>query len=193
MEQPNERAPEHVVALYHGLAETQAAMEELQGAGVAYPDIHMNAHTNADTDLPAIETGELPPQFWSLQVVVVEPGVYGAEDILRKHSPLAVGRMQAPNAGRSDTDLGALAWRHYVFETSHATDWVGETAGTTGTTGIGSSGVFAEGTLAEGNPPVRGESGSHNRPASEDQNPSSDDRKPEISTDRSRPDNTLKE
>jgi hypothetical protein len=193
MERQTEHAPEHVIALYHGLAETQAAMEELEQAGVPYPDIRMGAHTSADAELPAIDAGELPAQFWSLQVVVLERGVYGAEDILRKHQPIAVGRLRAPNAGRSDTDLGALAWRHYVFETSHATDWVGDTAGTTGATGIGSSGVFAEGTLAEGNPPVRGLPGSHDRPASEQQQPSSDERTPEISTERSRPDNTLKE
>ena len=191
MQQQNEHAPEHVVALYNHLAETQAAMEELQEAGVPYPDIRMGGHNAADADLPAIGAAELPEQFWSLQVVVLERGVYGAEDILRKHTPIAVGRMPAPNAGRSDTDLGAIAWRHYVFETSHATDWVGDTAGTTGATGIGSSGVFAEGTLAEGNPPVRGEPGSHGQPASEQQQPSSDDRKPGLSTDRSRPDTTL--
>jgi hypothetical protein len=188
-----QQVPEVVVALYDGLAETQAAMEELQSVGVPYPDIRMGAHTSGDADLPAIETRELPERFWSLKVVIDRPGVYHAEDILRKHRPLAVGRLPAPNAGRSDTDLGALAWRHYVFETSHATDWVGETAGTTGSTGIGSSGVFASDTLAEGNAPVRGRRGSYGRPAAENQRPSTDDRTPETSTDRSRPETELHE
>jgi len=188
-----QKAPEIVVGLYDGLAESQAAMDELQSVGVPYPDIRMGAHTSGDDDLPAIEMGKLPERFWSLKVVIDRPGVYHAEDILRKHQPLAVGRLPAPNAGRSDTDLGALAWRHYVFETSHATDWVGETAGTTGSTGIGSSGVFASHALAEGNAPVRGRRGSHGRPAPEQQQPSADDRKPETSTDRSRPETELHE
>ena len=33
-------------------------------------------------------------------------------------------------------DTIALAWRHYVFESPHATDQVGEFAGTTGNTGL---------------------------------------------------------
>ena len=77
--------------------------------------------------------------------------------------------------GRSDTDLGAIAWRHYVFETPVATDHVGDGAGTTGNTGVISSGVYASGALAEGNPSVRGRPGSANRPPGEAQKPATDD------------------
>ena len=188
-----QHAPEVVVALYDRLAEAEAAMEELEDVGVPYPDIRLGAHSPADADPPALGAVALPEHFWSLKVVIDQRGVYHAEDILRKHQPLAVGRMPAPNAGRSDTDLGALAWRHYVFETPYATDWAGETAGTTGNTGTISSGVFAAGALAEGNPPVRGQSGSHSRAPSEQQQPTTDERRPETSTDRSRPETELHE
>jgi hypothetical protein len=186
-----QHTPELIIALYDALADVEAAMSELEQAGVPYPDIRMGAHTAGDRDLPTFEATALPERFWSLRVVIEQRGRYGAEQILRKHAPLVVGRMPAPNAGRSDTDLGAIAWRHYVFETPLATDAVGEYAGTTGNTGVISSGVFASGALAEGNPPVRGQPGSHGRPASE-QHPTSDDLRPTSSTDGSRPDSELR-
>ena len=96
-----QHAPEVVVALYDRLAEAEAAMDELEDVGVPYPDIRMGAHTSADPDLPALGAAALPEQFWSLKVVIDQRGVYHAEDILRKHQPLAVGRMPAPLAGRS--------------------------------------------------------------------------------------------
>ena len=186
-----QHTPEVIVALYDSLADVEAALSDLEQAGVPYPDIRMGAHTADDSDLPALGATALPERFWSLRVIVDQPGRYGAERILRSHHPLAVGRMPAPDAGRDDTDRGAIAWRHYVFETPFATDAVGEYAGTTGNTGIISSGVFANGALAEGNPPVRGQPGSYGRPASERQQPSSDELRPATSTDRSRPDNEL--
>jgi hypothetical protein len=188
-----QHAPEVVVALYGGLPDAEAAMDELEDAGVPYPDIRMGAHTSGEPDLPALDAPALPERFWSLKVVIDQRGVYHAEDILRKHQPLAVGRLPAPNAGRSDTDLGAIAWRHYVFETPSATDWAGETAGATGNTGVINSGVFADGTLAEGNPPVRGRAGSHSRPASDRQRPTTDDRRSTTTSDSSRPDTELQE
>ena len=90
-----------------------------------------------------------------------------ADTILRKHRPATIGRQPAPQRGRSETDQGALAWRHYVFAAPIVTDWVGDRAGTTGTTGIINSGVFADGALAEGNPPTRDLPRSHRRPARE--------------------------
>jgi hypothetical protein len=186
-----QHAPEVIVALYDALADVEAALAELEQAGVPYPDIRMGAHTAGDRDLPALGATALPERFWSLRVTVDQRGRYGAEQILRKHQPLAVGRMPAPDAGRDDTDRGAIAWRHYVFETPFATDAVGEYAGTTGNTGVISSGVFANGALAEGNPPTRDRPGSHGRPAGEGQRPTSDDLRPTTSTDESRPDNEL--
>jgi hypothetical protein len=162
-----QHAPEVIVALYASLADVEAALSALEQAGVPYPNIRMGAHTAGDRDLPALEATALPDRFWSLRVIVDQRGRYGAEQILRNYHPLAAGRMPAPDAGRDDTDFGAIAWRHYVFETPLATDAVGEYAGTTGNTGIISSGVFANGALAEGNPPVRGQPGSHGRAASE--------------------------
>jgi hypothetical protein len=185
-------APEVIIALYDALPEVEAALSQLEQAGVPYPDIRMGAHTADDSDLPALEATALPASFWSLQVIVDQRGRYGAEQILRDYKPLAVGRMPAPDAGRDDTDHGAIAWRHYVFETPFATDAVGELAGTTGNTGIISSGVFSDNALAEGNPPVRGQAGSHGRPASEQQRPSTDTMRPTTSTDDSRPDNELR-
>jgi hypothetical protein len=185
--------PEQIVALYDELASAEAAMEALEAAGVPYPDIRMGAHNIDDPDWPDLGDVVLPDTFWSLKVVVDQRGVYHAEDLLREHQPLAIGRMPAPNQGRSDTDLGALAWRHYVFESPHATDQVGEFAGTTGNTGLSTSGVFADGALAEGNPPVRGRRGSHGRPASERQRPTTDDRQPATAVDSARPDTKLQE
>ena len=187
-----QHAPEVIIALYDSLVDVEAALSELEQAGVPYPAIRMGAHTTDDYDLPVLAATALPERFWSLRVIIDQRGRYGAEQILRKHKPLAIGRMPAPDAGRDDTDHGAIAWRHYVFETPFATDAVGEFAGTTGNTGIISSGVFANGALAEGNPPVRGQAGSLGRPASEQQRPTSDDLRPAMSTDDSRPDNELR-
>jgi len=177
-----QHAPEVVVALYYSLAATEAAMDELEQVGVPYPDIRMGTHASSDAMLPAVGAVELPEHWWSLTVVIDQRGVYHAEDILRKHQPLAIGRMVAPHAGRSDTDLGALAWRHYVFETSLATDWAGETAGTTGNTGTASSGVFASEALAEGNPPVRGRRGSKWRRTGDSQPSASSDSSTTVSS-----------
>jgi len=93
------------------------------------------------------------------------PASERVEPILRQHAPRALSRQHAPEHGRSESDQGALAWGHYVFATPAATDWVGDSAGTNGTTGVISSGVFADGALAEGNPPTRDLPRSQHRPA----------------------------
>jgi hypothetical protein len=90
-------------------------------------------------------------------------------------------------------DNGALAWRHYVFESDAATDWAGESAGTTGMTGVINSGAFATGAKVEGNPPATGVPASDERPSDADQPPSSDTMRPDVSTDRSRPETELKQ
>jgi hypothetical protein len=154
-----QHAPEVIIALYEGLADAEAALYDLQTTGVPYPDIRMGTHTADDRDLPVLGATSLPDRFWSLSVVIDQRGHYHAEDTLRKHQPIAIGRMRAPNSGRSDTDRGAIAWRHYVFETPAATSDT-DGAGTTGNTGVISSGVYATGARAEGNPPVRGPTGS---------------------------------
>ena len=189
-----EHAPEMLIALYTTLADAQAAMRELQDNGIPYPDIRMGAHTADDPERPAHDLPNLPGQYWSLAVVLdADGGDRGAEAVLQKHRPLAIGRQAAPNAGRSSTDRGAIAWRHYVFETDAATDAIAEAAGTTGMTGVISSGVFATGANAEGNPPATGLPPGGQRPADDETPPTTDDRQAETETEgHSRPTTELK-
>ncbi len=149
--------PQHVfetlIARYTRLANAEAALHDLQAAGIPYPDIRMSAQ--AAHDCPQGGEGDRSAICWSLTVMLDGPASEHVDAILRRHAPRLVSRQPAPEHGRSESDQGALAWGHYVFATSAATDWVGDFAGTNGTTGIISSGVFADGALAEGNPPTR--------------------------------------
>ena len=191
-----EYAADMIVALYTALGDAQAAMEELQAANIPYPDIRLAAHTADDPDRPSFEGTTTPERFWSLSVLLDEQGpeqVAAVEDVLRSHQPFAVGRLPAPQRGRKAADRGAIAWRHYVFETPAATDQVADSAGTTGNTGVISSGVFATGALAEGNPPARGLPEGGKQPSAAAQKPTADDRKQETTSDeRSRPQTELK-
>jgi hypothetical protein len=159
--------PQHVfetlVARYASLADAEAALHDLQDATVPYPDIRMGAQ--AAQDCPHAREGDLSAMCWSLTVMLDGPARERISPILRQHAPRVVSRQPAPQHGRSETDQGAIAWRHYVFATPAATDWVGDSAGTNGTTGVISSGVFANGALAEGNPPTRDLPRSQHRPA----------------------------
>jgi hypothetical protein len=194
-----EYAPQTIVALYATLADAEHALQDLEAAGVAYPATRMAAHTPEDLDRAdlaertALAGIRLPERFWSLGVALDTPSGDKAAELLRQHNPLAVGTLPAPNGGRGDVDNGALAWRHYVFESDAATDWAGESAGTTGMTGVINSGAFATGAKVEGNPPATGVPASDERPSDADQPPSSDTLRPDVSTDRSRPDTELKQ
>jgi hypothetical protein len=130
----------------------------------------------------------VPERFWSVAVALDAQAGDKAAELLRRHAPLAVSTLPAPDHGRGDPVRGALAWRHYVFETDAATDAIGEYAGTTGNTGVISSGAFASGAKVEGNPPA-----SDQRPSDERQPPSSDTMRPNVSTDRSRSKMELKQ
>lgn len=187
-------AHDMVVALYTALADVQATMDELQDADIPYPDMRMSAHTAGDPDLPAVEATTLPQRFWSLSVQLAEQErAQAVEQVLRKHQAFAIGWMPAPQHGRKSADRGALAWRHYVFETPAATDQVADSAGTSGNTGITSSGVFASGAHAKGNPPARGVPEGDQLPANAGEPPTSDDRQQKTATDeRSRPSTDLK-
>jgi hypothetical protein len=154
---------ETLVARYARLANAEAALHELQAATIPYPDIRMGAQ--AAHDCPYAGEGDRSAICWSLTVMLDGPASERADPILRQHAPRALSRQTAPQHGRSETDQGAIAWRHYVFATPAATDWIGDNAGTNGTTGIISSGVFAAGALAEGNPPTRDLPRSQHRPA----------------------------
>ena len=189
-----EYAPQTIVALYASLADAEKTLQVLEAAGVPYPATRLNAHTPADLD--RADSAErtvlagitLPEQFWSVAVAQDAPAGDQAVELLRRHAPLAVGTLPAPDHGRGDPDRGALAWGHYVFETNAVTDAIGEYAGTTGTTGVISSGAFADGAKVEGNPPVDDlRSSDARRP------PSSDTMRPDVSTDRSRPETKLKQ
>ncbi|HJZ49332.1 MAG TPA: hypothetical protein VKE41_19280 [Roseiflexaceae bacterium] len=157
-----EYAPETMVALYAALTDAEKTLNQLEAAGVPYPDIRLAAHTPADiehadiSERAALAGISLPDHFWSLAVALEPQWAAKATELLHQHNPLAVGILPAPDRGRGDPDRGALAWRHYVFETSAATDAIGEYAGTTGTTGVISSGAFANGAKVEGNPPTIG-------------------------------------
>jgi hypothetical protein len=194
-----EFAPETIVAFYVTLADAELTLNELEAAGVPYPAIRMSANTSADLDQAEIDDRaalaglRLPDRFWSLAVALEPPWDDQVADLLRRRTPLATGTLAAPDRGRGDTDRGALAWRHYVFETNVATDAVGEFAGTTGTTGVISSGAFASGAKVEGNPPVTGLPDSDQKPSDARQQPTGDTMRTDTSTDRSRPETELKQ
>lgn len=192
-----EHEPEMIAALFATLAEAEATLHALEGAGVPYPDIRMGAHAPGDLDRASIaERAQLagvaaPERFWSLAVVLDPKWRDKALELLQSRRPLALGRVDPLDHWRDDTERGAIAWRHYVFETPAATDWAGEGAGTTGMTGVISSGVFADGARAEGNPPTKAAPASDERPSDADQPPTSDTKAPKTSTDRSRPETEL--
>jgi hypothetical protein len=194
-----EYVPQTIVALYSGLAEAEQTLQALEAAGVPYPATRLAAHTPEDLDRAdiaertALAGITLPERFWSVGVALDAQAADKAAELLRQHAPLAVGTLPALDRGRGDPDRGALAWRHYVFESNAATDWAGESAGTTGTTGVISSGAFASGAKVEGNPPTTGTPASDERPSDKHQPPSSDTMRPDVSTDRSRPETELKQ
>jgi hypothetical protein len=191
-----EQTPATIVALYPTFADAEATLNALEAAGVPYPAIRLAVHEPADlaratiaerTSLAGITA---PDRFWSLGVALEQPWADKAEQVLREHQPFAIGTLPAPDHGRSDTDRGAIAWRHYVFESRAATD---QAAGTTGTTGISTSGVFANGAQAAGTVSVPGMPADDQRSSDTHPQPTSDTMRPTISTDRSRPETELKQ
>jgi hypothetical protein len=193
LERDNETG--HVVALFASLAEAEAALHALQDAGVPYSGMQLDAHAAEDLDLSHFEEragASAPTRLWSLRVTL-EPQ-YGekAGQALARLAPFAIGRPQAIDLPIDDVDQGAIAWRHYVFESPAAADWAGESAGTTGFTGLTNSGVFASGAVAEGNPPAKHTPPSDERRSDAEKPPTSDTMTPKTSTDRSRPETELK-
>jgi hypothetical protein len=194
-----EGAPQTLVALYATLADAENTLHELEAAGIPYPATRLAAHTPAEleradiAERTALAGINLPEHFWSLAVALDAQASDKAAELLRRHAPLAMATLPAPDHGRGDPDRGALAWSHYVFATDAATDAVGEYAGTTGNTGVISSGAFASGAKVEGDPPAIGVPDSDQRPSDEHRRPSSDTMRPDVSTDRSRPETELKQ
>jgi hypothetical protein len=188
-----EHAPQTIVAFYATLANAENTLCALEAAGVPYPATQLAAHTPGDLDhadiaeRTALAGITLPEHFWSVAVALDAPAGGQAAELLRRHAPLAVGTLPAPDHGRGDPGRGALAWGHYVFETNAATDAVGEYAGANSNTGVISSGAFADGAKVERNPPAVDQRASDTR-----RPPSSDTMRPDVSTDRSRPETKLK-
>lgn len=193
MEQQNQSI-EQRTALFGTLAGAEAALHALQDAGTPYPAIRMNSY--AATDLVGTELegkAGTADQFWALTVTLDDAWRDKALETLHASEPFAIGELPPDDNRSNDTERGAIAWRHYVFETSAATDAIGEYASTTGNTGITSSGVFSDGALATGNPPVRSQPAADQRPSDADTKPSSDTLKQEeVGPGRSRPQNELK-
>lgn len=150
-----EQAPETLVALYGSLANATAALDDLEAAGVPYVNIHMAAHTADELRDTVGRTVALPEQAWSIAVLVGEPLRTKAIAVLRSHDPFTLGSQPADHGGRGEVERGMAAWGHYVFEAVAATDQVGDAAGTAGTTGVISSGIFANKSVGEGNPSER--------------------------------------
>ena len=192
-----ENQPDRWIALFATLAETEAALDQLQAAGVPYPVIRMGTHTAAelvqlsDGERQQIGGAAAPEHFWSLAVTLDPPWRDKAIAVLRERRPFGLGRLPSFDNRHDDTERGAIAWRHYVFETPAATSWAGESAGTTGTTGVISSGVFATGALAEGNPPAHPLGQDDQRPSDAGQQPTSDTMKTNVSKAASRPQTEL--
>ncbi|HEU4325321.1 MAG TPA: hypothetical protein VFS21_19415 [Roseiflexaceae bacterium] len=132
--------PNALVALFGQLAQAEAALHALQGAGVPYPAIRLlpqRAGALADTAAANL----LPGEGWALAVVPEGDLWARAEELLRGNGALVVGRGPAP---RDEVEDGAVAWRHYVFDPAAPTAQVTDAAGQSGTTGINRSGVFGE-------------------------------------------------
>lgn len=137
-----QQSAEVIIALYGTLADAEAALQALQASGIDYAHIRLQAHAGAAYAV-ALPLGDTrPEQVWTL-TLPAEVVSAQAEELLQQHNALDLGRAPAPAAGRDEVDQGAIAWRHYRFDAA-GSDQIGEAAGTTGTTGVISSGAFAD-------------------------------------------------
>lgn len=146
-----QQEPQTLVALFGTLADATAALHALQDAGVPYANISMDTHTSSELH-GSLGAATLPDQVWSLAVLIGEPLHTKALDVLREQHAFALGQQTPPLDGRDEIDRGRTAWGHYVFEPVDSSHWVGDAAGTAGTTGIISSGAFADNAHAEDKP-----------------------------------------
>ncbi len=153
--------PEIMVALYVNLRDVQAATYDLEQAGLSYPALRIEAHSEDDNDYTQFDVAQPPDFFWSLSVLVNNRILdrTHTQDILQRHQPFAVGCEPAPLHGRDDVDRGAIAWRHYVFTPPPVNATLPESLGSSGTTGTISTGIFAKDVHAEGDSPVPGLAG----------------------------------
>ena len=151
----------------------------------------MGTHTATELGGTALRAPTSVGQFWSLAVLLEPAWRDQALATLHEHQPFAIGRPDALGTPANDTERGAISWRHYVFESEAASDQFGQPG--EGASGLVNSGVFADGALAEGNPPTKATPRSDERPSDEGQPPSADTRPPEVDLQRSRPESKLQE
>lgn len=139
-------AEEHplVAAIYTSLADVEGALNALLADGIPYEHTHLGEHVG-DDPIRAAVSASLPERFWSLAVKPAERDPQLLTEQLTAHGALSVGRLRAPELARSDPERGAVAWGHFVFESPASTNQQPEASGANGTTGIVSSGAFAEG------------------------------------------------
>lgn len=139
-----------VAALYSRLPDAEGALNALLADGVAYERLHLGAHDGDDplrTSVPS-----LPERFWSIAVRPGEDDRRKLEERLGAYRPLSVGRLHASSIERTDSERGAVAWGHFVFESRASTNAQPEASGTSGTTGVVSSGAFADGAHVQREP-----------------------------------------
>src|SRR6266496_14963 len=162
------------IALFAALADAEAALHAVQAAGAPYPALQLGAHTAAELErLSPEERDQLagidaPAQFWSIAITLEPQWRDKALAVLREHRPIVLGSLPTLDNRRDDTERGAI-----------------------GMTGIISSGVFAEGALAEGNSPAHALAAGDQRQSDADTPPTSDTMRPKVSKDRSRPETEL--
>lgn len=140
----NEQSPEIIVVLYDQLANAEAALADLQAAGLDYAVIRMEAH---DASVYASDLQQAAPvsgSIWALTIPVGAGATDAVQAALNSHDPVAVGQAPAPDKGHDEVKQGAVAWRHYRLNGPPGTDQVTDAAGTSGTTGIITSGLFAD-------------------------------------------------
>lgn len=140
----NEQSPEMIVALYDQLANAEAALADLQAAGLDYAVIRMEAHDASEFASALQHAAPISGNIWSLTIPAEAGATDDAQAALNNHDPVAVGQAPAPDKGRDEVKQGAIAWRHYRLNGPPGTDQVTDAAGTSGTTGIITSGLFAD-------------------------------------------------
>ena len=140
----NEQSPEVIIALYDQLANAESALADLQAAGLDYSVIRMEAHDASEYAADLQQAMPASGNIWSLTIPVEAGPTDEVQAALNNHDPLAVGRALAPDQGHDEVKQGAVAWRHYRLNGPPGTDQVTDAAGTSGTTGIITSGLFAD-------------------------------------------------
>lgn len=143
-----EQEPQTIVALFATLPAATAALDALQAAGLPYTSLALREQRPDDPGLPA--QAQQAQQLWAVAASVGGPLHQRAYDLLRDHGPLALGHSHTD--ARPEATRGSIAWGHYVFETSAPTNPIGESTGTTGVSGVATSGIFASDALAEDRP-----------------------------------------